>query len=86
MASERKREIIVVVATVRLFGEVAEIPLAATRFKYCGQEICRSLMDELERQLVEIDIACSPCCDKDMDYKVWVFKVDRTQVTQVLKL
>ncbi|KAJ0089295.1 hypothetical protein Patl1_32563 [Pistacia atlantica] len=43
-------------ATVRVFDEVAEIPLVATRFKYRGQGMCRRLMGELERQLVEIGV------------------------------
>ncbi|XP_031266204.1 increased DNA methylation 1-like [Pistacia vera] len=52
---EKKGEI-VSVATVRVFKEVAEMPLVATRFKYHGQGMCRRLMGELERQLVEIGV------------------------------
>ncbi|XP_044508906.1 increased DNA methylation 1-like [Mangifera indica] len=47
---EKKGEI-VSVATVRVFEEVAEVPLVATKFQYRRQGMCQSLMGELERQL-----------------------------------
>ncbi|KAK3014650.1 hypothetical protein RJ639_008718 [Escallonia herrerae] len=56
MALEKNDELITV-ATVRIYGEkVAEIPLVATRFKYRRRGMCRILMDELEKKLVELGV------------------------------
>ncbi|KAJ7959833.1 PHD zinc finger protein [Quillaja saponaria] len=53
---ERNDEIISV-ATVRVFGEkVAEVPLVGTRFQYRRQGMCRILMDELEKKLMELGV------------------------------
>ncbi|CAI9106992.1 OLC1v1006253C1 [Oldenlandia corymbosa var. corymbosa] len=56
VALERNDELISV-ATVRVHGEkVAEIPLVATRYKYRRQGMCRFLMNELEKKLMEFGV------------------------------
>ncbi|KAB1225748.1 hypothetical protein CJ030_MR1G029250 [Morella rubra] len=53
---ERDDEIIAV-ATVRIHGEkVAEIPLIATRVRYRRRGMCRILMNELEKMLMELEV------------------------------
>ncbi|KAL2941761.1 Increased DNA methylation 1 [Bienertia sinuspersici] len=50
-------EELVCVATIRIHGQkVAEMPLVATRFKYRRKGMCRILMDELEKMLVEMGV------------------------------
>ncbi|XP_055825515.1 increased DNA methylation 1-like isoform X2 [Solanum dulcamara] len=53
---ERNDEVITV-ATVRVYGEkVAEVPLVATRFQYRRLGMCRILMNELEKKLMELGV------------------------------
>nr|XP_016512806.1 PREDICTED: uncharacterized protein LOC107829855 isoform X1 [Nicotiana tabacum] len=53
---ERNDELITV-ATVRIYGEkVAEVPLVATRFQYRRLGMCRILMNELEKKLMELRV------------------------------
>ncbi|KAH9661934.1 PHD-type domain-containing protein [Citrus sinensis] len=53
---ERNEEL-VTVATVRIFGEkAAEIPLVGTRFQYRRLGMCRILMNELEKRLMELGV------------------------------
>ncbi|XP_021816358.1 uncharacterized protein LOC110758747 isoform X3 [Prunus avium] len=53
---ERNDELITV-ATVRIFGDkVAEVPLVATRFQYRRLGMCRILMDELEKMLMQLGV------------------------------
>ncbi|XP_016650689.1 PREDICTED: uncharacterized protein LOC103321449, partial [Prunus mume] len=53
---ERNDELITV-ATVRIFGgKVAEVPLVATRFQYRRLGMCRILMDELEKMLMQLGV------------------------------
>ncbi|CAN6556443.1 unnamed protein product [Malus baccata var. baccata] len=53
---ERNDELITA-ATVRIFGDkVAELPLVATRFQYRRLGMCRILMDELEKMLMELGV------------------------------
>ncbi|XP_015088248.1 uncharacterized protein LOC107031410 isoform X1 [Solanum pennellii] len=53
---ERNDEVISV-ATVRVYGEkVAEVPLVATRFQYRRLGMCRILMNELEKKLMELGV------------------------------
>ncbi|CAA2968610.1 Hypothetical predicted protein [Olea europaea subsp. europaea] len=53
---ERNDELISV-ATVRIYGKkVAEVPLVATRFQYRRLGMCRILMNELEKKLIEIGV------------------------------
>ncbi|XP_004292757.1 PREDICTED: histone-lysine N-methyltransferase NSD2 [Fragaria vesca subsp. vesca] len=52
---ERNREVICV-ATVRIYGEVAEVPLVATMFRYRRLGMCRILMNELEKQLAKLGV------------------------------
>ncbi|WMV19638.1 hypothetical protein MTR67_013023 [Solanum verrucosum] len=53
---ERNDEVITV-ATVRIYGEkVAEVPLVATRFQYRRLGMCRILMNELEKKLMELGV------------------------------
>ncbi|TYI73277.1 hypothetical protein E1A91_D07G119600v1 [Gossypium mustelinum] len=53
---ERQDELITV-ANVRVHGEkVAEIPLIGTRFQYRQLGMCRILMDELEKKLIELGV------------------------------
>ncbi|KAM3373958.1 putative protein isoform X2 [Capsicum galapagoense] len=53
---ERNDELITV-AVVRVYGEkVAELPLVATQFKYRRLGMCRILMKELEKKLVELGV------------------------------
>ncbi|XP_019178442.1 PREDICTED: uncharacterized protein LOC109173642 isoform X2 [Ipomoea nil] len=52
-----KNDELITVATVRVHDEkVAEIPLVATRFQYRRHGMCRILMNELEKQLVELGV------------------------------
>ncbi|XP_055812830.1 uncharacterized protein LOC129882524 isoform X2 [Solanum dulcamara] len=56
MLLERNDEVISV-ATVRVYGEkVAEVPLVATRFQYRRLGMCRILMNELEKKLMELGV------------------------------
>ncbi|XP_052209044.1 uncharacterized protein LOC127812622 [Diospyros lotus] len=53
---ERNDELITV-ANVRVYGEkVAEVPLVATRFQYRRLGMCRILMNELEKRLMELGV------------------------------
>ncbi|KAM7501789.1 hypothetical protein LguiB_000693 [Lonicera macranthoides] len=53
---ERNEELITV-ATVRVYGEkVAEVPLVGTRFQFRRLGMCRVLMDELEKKLMELGV------------------------------
>ncbi|TXG74413.1 hypothetical protein EZV62_002992 [Acer yangbiense] len=53
---ERNEEM-VTVANVRVFGEkVAEVPLVGTRFPFRRLGMCRLLMNELEKKLMEIGV------------------------------
>ncbi|KAG2669946.1 hypothetical protein I3760_14G059900 [Carya illinoinensis] len=53
---ERNDEMIAV-ATVRIYGEkVAEMPLVGTRFRYRRRGMCRILMNELEKRLMELEV------------------------------
>ncbi|KAL5748109.1 hypothetical protein ACOSQ2_025406 [Xanthoceras sorbifolium] len=53
---ERDEEL-VTVATVRVFGEkAAEVPLVGTRFQYRRLGMCRILMNELEKKLMELGV------------------------------
>ncbi|KAK4855764.1 hypothetical protein QYF36_010647 [Acer negundo] len=53
---ERNEEM-VTVANVRVFGEkVAELPLVGTRFPFRRLGMCRFLMNELEKKLMEIGV------------------------------
>ncbi|KAM1013039.1 hypothetical protein FF1_043018 [Malus domestica] len=50
MLLERDEEVITV-SSLRIYSELAEVPLVATRFHYRRQGMCRVMMDELENQL-----------------------------------
>ncbi|XP_040991893.1 uncharacterized protein LOC121238885 isoform X1 [Juglans microcarpa x Juglans regia] len=53
---ERNDEMIAV-ATVRIYGgKVAEIPLVGTRLRYRRRGMCRILMNELEKKLMELEV------------------------------
>ncbi|ONI33421.1 hypothetical protein PRUPE_1G423000 [Prunus persica] len=52
---ERDEELISV-ATVRIYTEVAEVPLVATRFHYRRLGMCGILMKELEKQLMKMGV------------------------------
>ncbi|XP_075075650.1 uncharacterized protein LOC107797638 isoform X1 [Nicotiana tabacum] len=48
---------LITVATVRVYGEkVAEIPLVATQFQHRRLGMCRILMNELEKKLMELGV------------------------------
>ncbi|KAL8092220.1 uncharacterized protein LOC141720564 [Apium graveolens] len=52
-----KNDELITVATVRVLGEkVAEVPLVATRFLYRQRGMCRTLMNELEKVLVQLGV------------------------------
>ncbi|KAK1373734.1 Agenet-like domain-containing protein [Heracleum sosnowskyi] len=52
-----KNEELITVATVRVLGEeVAEVPLVATRFLYRQRGMCHTLMNELEKVLVQLGV------------------------------
>ncbi|XP_028123488.1 uncharacterized protein LOC114320619 isoform X1 [Camellia sinensis] len=52
-----KNDELITVATVRVHGEkVAEVPLVGTRFKYRRLGMCRILMNELEKKLMELGV------------------------------
>ncbi|KAK1373938.1 hypothetical protein POM88_030131 [Heracleum sosnowskyi] len=52
-----KNDELITAATIRVHGEkVAEIPLVATRFLYRRRGMCRVLMNELEKVLVELGV------------------------------
>ncbi|KAL5077179.1 hypothetical protein RYX36_016163, partial [Vicia faba] len=52
-----KDEELVSVATIRIFGDkVAEVPLVGTRFQYRRHGMCRILMDELEKKLMQLGV------------------------------
>ncbi|PRQ27838.1 putative histone acetyltransferase chromatin regulator PHD family [Rosa chinensis] len=52
---ERNEEVISA-ATVRVYSELGEVPLVATKFKHRRLGMCRILMSELEKQLVKLGI------------------------------
>ncbi|KAM1133826.1 hypothetical protein ACFX13_043808 [Malus domestica] len=52
---ERDEEVITV-GSVRIYSELAEVPLVSTRFHYRRQGMCRVMMDELENQLVNLGV------------------------------
>ncbi|XP_031254888.1 increased DNA methylation 1-like [Pistacia vera] len=78
---EKKGEI-VSVATVRVFEEVAEMPLVATRFKYRGQGMCHRLMGELERQLVEIGVMNLILPSAHSVVNTWITKFGFSEMTK----
>ncbi|GAU27692.1 hypothetical protein TSUD_126380 [Trifolium subterraneum] len=52
-----KNEDMVSVATIRVLGDkVAEVPLVGTRFHYRRHGMCRILMDELEKKLMQLGV------------------------------
>ncbi|CAA0842328.1 PHD finger transcription factor- putative [Striga hermonthica] len=52
-----KNDEMISAATVRIYGKaVAEVPLVATRFKYRRLGMCRILMEELEKKLIELGV------------------------------
>ncbi|KAM1435075.1 hypothetical protein ACFX2I_043083 [Malus domestica] len=55
MLLERDEEVITV-GSLRIYSELAEVPLVATRFHYRRQGMCRVMMDELENQLVNLGV------------------------------
>ncbi|KAM1464216.1 hypothetical protein ACFXTO_043902 [Malus domestica] len=52
---ERDEEVITV-GSLRIYSELAEVPLVATRFHYRRQGMCRVMMDELENQLGNLGV------------------------------
>ncbi|EXB94106.1 Chromodomain-helicase-DNA-binding protein 4 [Morus notabilis] len=44
------------VATVRVYGQVAEVPLVGTRLQYRRRGMCRILMNELEKTLMGLGV------------------------------
>ena len=52
---ERNEEVISA-ATVRVYSELGEVPLVATKFEHRKLGMCRTLMSELEKQLVKLGI------------------------------
>lgn len=52
---ERNEEVISV-ATVRIYDKVAEVPLVATRMNHRRLGMCRVLMNELEKLLIELGV------------------------------
>ncbi|KAL0863000.1 hypothetical protein Bca101_042118 [Brassica carinata] len=53
---ERKKNEPITVAAVRVIKDAAEIPLLATLSNYRRSEMCRVLMDELEKQMSEMRV------------------------------
>ncbi|KAJ8771052.1 hypothetical protein K2173_023377 [Erythroxylum novogranatense] len=52
-----KSEELISVANVRVFGgKIAELPFVATRCNYRGQGMCRIMIDELEKQLMNLGV------------------------------
>lgn len=52
-----KNDELISTATVRIYGKkVAEVPLVATRFQYRRLGMCRVLMNELEKKLMEFGV------------------------------
>ncbi|KAI3461632.1 hypothetical protein Pfo_018295 [Paulownia fortunei] len=52
-----KNDELISTATVRIYGKrVAEVPLVATRFQYRRLGMCRILMNELEKKLMELGV------------------------------
>ncbi|KAL8208629.1 hypothetical protein R6Q57_008041 [Mikania cordata] len=52
-----KDDELVSAATIRIYGEkVAELPLIGTRFRYRRQGMCHTLMNLLEKKLVELGV------------------------------
>ncbi|XP_051142894.1 uncharacterized protein LOC127259552 isoform X2 [Andrographis paniculata] len=52
-----KNDEVISIASVRIFGEkVAEVPLVATRFHFRRLGMCRILMNELEKNLMELGV------------------------------
>ncbi|KAJ0021518.1 hypothetical protein Pint_32523 [Pistacia integerrima] len=52
-----KNEELVTVATIRVYGEkAAEVPLVGTRFQHRRLGMCRILMNELEKKLMELGV------------------------------
>ncbi|KAL8140932.1 LOW QUALITY PROTEIN: hypothetical protein V2J09_006953 [Rumex salicifolius] len=52
-----KNDELITVATLRIYGgKVAEVPLVATRFHYRRLGMCRLLMSELEKNLMELGV------------------------------
>ncbi|KAG9134228.1 hypothetical protein Leryth_019166 [Lithospermum erythrorhizon] len=52
-----KNDELITTATVRVYGEkLAEVPFVATRFHFRRSGMCRILMDELEKKLMELGV------------------------------
>ncbi|KAF3441227.1 hypothetical protein FNV43_RR15140 [Rhamnella rubrinervis] len=47
---------LITVAAVRVYGKVAEVPLIGTQFHYRRLGMCRILMNELEKKLMELGV------------------------------
>ncbi|KAL5742144.1 hypothetical protein ACOSP7_028876 [Xanthoceras sorbifolium] len=85
MVLERKGEVISV-ATVRVFENIAEIPLVATKFQYRRHGMCRLMIDELEKQLIAVGVVrlILPSAPSVLD--TWTTKFGYSKVTESERL
>ncbi|GAV56575.1 PHD domain-containing protein, partial [Cephalotus follicularis] len=78
---ERRKKLISA-ATVRIYGkEVAEMPLIGTRVKYRGGGMCRTLMNELEKKLKELEVERLVLPAAHSVLKAWTTRFGFSQMT-----
>lgn len=85
---ERNDELISV-ATLRVYGaKVAEVPLIGTRFQYRRRGMCRILMNQLEKKLVELGVErlVLPAVPSVLNTWTTSFGFSKMQVSERLEL
>ncbi|CAM8967333.1 unnamed protein product [Rhodiola kirilowii] len=78
-----QNEELITAATVRIFGDkVAEVPLVGTRLQYRRLGMCRYLMDELEKKLMELGVErlVLPACSSVL--KTWTSSFGFSEMTE----
>lgn len=80
-------DVLVTVATVRVFGEkLTEVPLVATRTEYRKRGMCHVLMNELEKQMVELGVERLTLPSARSVLQTWITSFGFSETTAVEKL
>ncbi|KAJ4701619.1 Zinc finger, PHD-type [Melia azedarach] len=82
---ERNEEVISA-ANVRIYEKVAEVPLLATRIEYRRKGMCRVLMNELEKLLIELGVERLMLPAASNVLHTWTTKFGFSQMTAAERL